>query len=234
MSTKGYHGRRHNPYVLGGIIAAHAAALFALALVKTEIIEDPFKTLEAVNIPIDPEPPLEPPPPEPNPKPAAPQAKSDMTVVKQDIVIPMQGPVVPPTPLPNVNPFPAPIGSDTVIAPPATVPLPPAPPRADPLLVKPVAVKPRGNPGEWVTNDDYPDAALRAEEQGRTRFRIEVGADGRPTSCTVTASSGSASLDNAACRLLMRRARFVPGKDANGDPVGGTYANSFNWRIPED
>lgn len=233
MSTRGYHGRRHNPYVLGGIVAAHAAALFALALVKTEVIEDPFKTLEARNIPLDP-PPLEPPPPEPKPKPAAPQARSDMTVVEQKVVIPTPGPVVTLTPTPNINPFPAPIGSETVIAPPVTVPLPPAPLRAEPPAAKPVAVKPRGNPGEWVTNDDYPDAALRAEEQGRTGFRIEVGANGRPTDCTVTASSGSASLDAAACKLLMRRARFVPGKDANGDPVGGAYANSFNWRIPED
>ena len=234
MLMKGYHGRRHNPYVLGGIVAAHAAALFALALVKPEIIKNPLGPIEVVDIPIDPPPPVEPPPPELNPKPAAPQARSDMTVFKQDIVIPAPGPVVPLAPVPDINPFSGPIGQDTVIAPPATVPLPPAPPRADPPLAKPVAVKPRGNPGEWVTNDDYPDAALRAEEQGRTRFRIEVGANGRPTSCTVTASSGSASLDNAACRLLMRRARFVPGKDANGDPVGGAYANSFNWRIPED
>lgn len=234
MLTKGYHGRRHNPYVLGGIVAAHAAALFALALVKTEIIKNPLGTIEVVDIPIDTPPPIDPPPPEPNPKPAAPQAKSEMTVVEQKIVIPTQGPVVAPTPVPEINPFPAPIGSETVIAPPAPVPLPAAPPRAEPPAAKPVAVKPRGNPGEWVTNEDYPDAALRAEEQGRTGLRIEVGPDGRPTGCTVTASSGSASLDAAACKLLMRRARFTPGKDANGDPVGGAYANSFNWRIPED
>ena len=26
----------------------------------------------------------------------------------------------------------------------------------------------------------------------------------------------------------------TPGRDADGQAVGGTYANSFRWQIPED
>ena len=55
-----------------------------------------------------------------------------------------------------------------------------------------------------------------------------------PALRTVTRSSGSSTLDSAACRLLMRRARFVAATDAEGKPAAGSYANSFNWTIPED
>ena len=126
-------------------------------------------------------------------------------------------PPPPPQQLPNLAPP----------APPA--PPPPPPPPAGPT----VGAKPKGNPGGWVTNDDYPTRAMREERQGTTGFRLSVGPDGRATGCDVTSSSGSPDLDSTACSLLMRRAKFNPAME-NGKPVGGSYTGRMRWEIPKE
>jgi protein TonB len=85
-----------------------------------------------------------------------------------------------------------------------------------------------------VTNADYPDSAIRAGESGTTGFRLDIGADGRVTNCTVTSSSGSSVLDNTACRLLQRRAKFSPAVDSNGNPTTDTFASRFRWVLPDE
>lgn len=94
------------------------------------------------------------------------------------------------------------------------------------------AARPRGNPGRWITNDDYPVAALRAGQSGITNFTLDVGADGAATACHVTLSSGHAVLDTRACALLMRNARFAPARDAGGCPAPSTYSSRVRWEIP--
>jgi protein TonB len=99
---------------------------------------------------------------------------------------------------------------------------------------KAVDARPKGNPAEWVTTDDYPATALRNGQQGRTSFRLDIGTDGRPTACSIVQSSGSSDLDQAACRTLMRRAHFNAARDDAGAPVPSTYANNVLWRLPRD
>lgn len=92
---------------------------------------------------------------------------------------------------------------------------------------------PANNPGSWVTNDDYPAEAMRAEHEGVTAFRLTYDATGKTTGCEVTSSSGHAELDEATCRLLAERATFIPGRDAAGKQTGGTYSNRVRWQIPD-
>lgn len=237
MPNTGYLARRRHPVALSVIIGGHLAALAALALVKTYVVTDPPQPpMQVENIPIETPPPPEklPPPPDEVAKPSS-SPPTKMTVVVPPVQIPSAGPAADPASRPYVEPFIAPpgptpnFGNALPLPVPEPLPIPERKPAA-----QPVAARPRGDPARWVTNDDYPDAALRGEEQGRTRFRLEIGPDGRPTGCTVTGSSGSATLDNAACRLLMRRARFNAATGPDGQAVGGSYSNSFNWLIPED
>src|SRR3546814_9911859 len=78
---------------------------------------------------------------------------------------------------------------------------------------------PAGNPGGWVTNDDYPADAMRQGHEGTSGFRLTYDATGRTTGCEITSPSGHAELDEATCRLLIERARFIPGRDAEGAQI---------------
>ncbi len=47
-------------------------------------------------------------------------------------------------------------------------------PEADPT----VPAQPAGNPVEWMTAQDYPATALRADSEGVVRFTLDVDATG--------------------------------------------------------
>lgn len=113
-------------------------------------------------------------------------------------------------------------------------PPPPAPPPPPESYIAPQPARPKGNPGNWVTQNDYPSRALRAEMEGTTGFRLVVGIDGRVEDCSVTRSSESLDLDEATCMNLRRRARFTPATDETGQPVTGIYSSSVRWVIPRE
>jgi protein TonB len=164
----------------------------------------------------------EPPPPpekkvESPPPPVAPPVKINVAPTPPDI----QTVTVAPPPAPPVV-----LAGPPIVAPPAPAPAPPAPKGAT------SAVQPRGNPGSWATDADYPQRALREERAGTTGFRVTVGPDGRVVDCTVTSSSGSPDLDDATCKNVTRRARFKPAME-NGVAVQSTYSNRIRWVIPE-
>ena len=176
----------------------------------------------------------EPPPPEEEPPPPPEQ---------QEVMPPP--PVAPPPPI-NIAPAPPPIRTQPTIPPPAPPALvvppaapvappapPPAPPPPPPPAFQPKAPTPRGNPGSWANANDYPSRALREEKEGVTRFRVEVDANGRVTSCNVTGSSGTPELDSTTCSLIQRRGRFNPATDGQGKPTSGSWASSVRWEIPE-
>ena len=83
----------------------------------------------------------------------------------------------------------------------------------------------------YVSSDDYPAGTDRRQE-GRTAFVLEVDTDGRVGACRIVESSGSASLDQAACRVMRSRARFTPARNARGVAVPGQYRASILWRLP--
>lgn len=99
---------------------------------------------------------------------------------------------------------------------------------------KPVALKPAGNPGDWISPDDYPPEALRANQTGITGFRLDVDPAGQVVRCTVTSSSGSSLLDETSCALLIRRARFSPALDRKGRAIASSFSSAVRWSIPVD
>jgi TonB family protein len=108
----------------------------------------------------------------------------------------------------------------------------PAPPPAFAAVPVP-AVRARINLASYFTADDYPAAALRAEAEGSVFFRLDIAPDGRVSACTVTASSGSAALDNAACRILRSRVRAIPARNAGGNAVADVISSSIRFILPE-
>ncbi len=194
------------------------AMVFGLAI---NVLRTATPNLKMVEIAMPPPPPPKQPPPPPKKleqKPTSPPIVAPPPIVQPPVVstpsvvtVPTP-PLAPPVPVPKVAPPP---------------PLPLKPSEASP-------VQPKGDPGSWITTDDYPPAALRDGKEGRTRFRLGVGADGRVTGCTVVSSSGFDELDQTACRILQRRARFAPAMNAAGQAVASSYSSSVLWRIPKD
>lgn len=88
------------------------------------------------------------------------------------------------------------------------------------------------HPQNWVTDDDYPTSALRTRTQGRVAFRLTVGVDGKVASCGILKSSGTQALDDAVCKNMKVRGRFIPAKAADGTPVASVFASRFTWWIP--
>jgi protein TonB len=103
-----------------------------------------------------------------------------------------------------------------------------APPPAGPKGPVPIEAQ------NWITDADYPRAALRPPRQGDVAFRVTVDARGRVADCAVTASSGTAILDARVCELLHLRGHFAPARDADGRPVPSQWNSIFHWRLPEN
>jgi periplasmic protein TonB len=57
-----------------------------------------------------------------------------------------------------------------------------------------------------------------------------IGTDGKVTSCTVTQSSGFPRLDDATCKIIMRRFRFNPAT-RDGQPVTDTKTQPVRWQL---
>lgn len=91
--------------------------------------------------------------------------------------------------------------------------------------------QPRMNLARYVRGGDYPPGALRRHEQGIVGFDLDVSAEGRVTDCHVTVSSGSEDLDSATCRIMRRRARFDPARDAQGNRVPDRHSSRLEWRL---
>jgi len=82
-----------------------------------------------------------------------------------------------------------------------------------------------------ITGRDYPRAAARAGAQGTVGLRFIVGVNGRVTDCQVTRSSGNADLDETTCRLIRKRFRYTPSRDAGGRPYADVVTGEQQWEL---
>ena len=146
-------------------------------------------------------------------------------------------PVAPPPPI-NISVAPPPIQVQTNIPPPAPVartvppPAPPAPPPPPPAPSQARGVTPQ-NQGSWAARirENYPARAIRDEIEGRVGVRVTVGTNGRVTACSVSSSSGSSILDDAACEGMQRYARFNPALDDAGNPTTGNWGTTIVYQL---
>lgn len=203
--------------IVGGIGAGMVIYL------AVDAVKEAIERVTTVNVEEEPPPeePEEPPPPEEQPPPTSPP------------------PPVAPPPLISVAPNPPqittvqtpPPPSQTDTRPSNTAPVgpPPSPPRP-PSKARGAKTK---NERSWASRiqENYPARALREEVEGTVRVRVTVTAEGRATGCSVTGSSGSDVLDQAACAGMERYARFDPALDDAGNPTTGAYSTSITYKL---
>lgn len=106
------------------------------------------------------------------------------------------------------------------------------PPR--PSVVHPHGPIPRMSPSNWVRYFDYPPIMQLIEAEGETVFSLTIGEDGKVGACRITSSSGWALLDERACSLMTRRARFIPATDSEGYFIVGFFNSRVRWQMPSD
>lgn len=219
-----YQQKRTSPTALAAVVLLHGAGITALALARTDNPIGPIFEPTDVTWIEESKPPPEV-PPEPI-KPKVPvQQPPVLTMPDPVFKLPTTGPAVPWTPPPAPTP---------AIPEPGPAAVPRADPPPPPAARKVEPARARANLTSYVSDEDYPSNAARNEEQGTTRFRLVVGANGKVTDCTVTSSSGSSALDSATCRLMRQRARFEPARDSDGRPTGDTVTSAIRWVLPTD
>jgi periplasmic protein TonB len=106
-------------------------------------------------------------------------------------------------------------------------------PGTEPAAGRVESARAKGDLASLISPADYPASAVRGGEEGTTAFRLDIGANGRVTGCTITSSSGSSALDSATCRLMKSRARFTPAIDSSGNPTTDTISSRYTWRATE-
>lgn len=233
--------RRRNAAVAGGVLLAHAAALWALqhGLLRQQPPEIvvPVQVLSEI-IPAQPAEPAAPPPaPAPAPPPPAPPApvppKPAPAPAPRKAPAPRPAPN-PPAPMPAAIPDPAPAPAAPLgttapqppappiaapVAPPApaSIPGPPAPPAPGPVNLPMVDA-------DYAANEEAfrpPAISRRLGEYGTVLLRVTVGVNGLATRVELVRSSGYDRLDKAALAGA-RQLKFRPAT-RNGVPVEWTY-----------
>jgi protein TonB len=223
---------RPNPVaVLGALgIPAGFGALLIVGLAVTAVIKPDVETGPIIDFPTP-----TPTPPPIEPKKIEKTQPSSSTITAPDNPFPINRPDVPIAdplpPMPPAPPGPTP-GAGNGLGSGAGTPAKPTP-TPTPKLFDPIAAKPRGNPGSWVTNNDYRSNWIRRGMSGSASFSLQISAAGKVTGCSIISSTGHEQLDQATCALIQKRAKFDPARDDRGNPTTGTYRNSITWRLPE-
>jgi TonB family protein len=97
----------------------------------------------------------------------------------------------------------------------------------------PSAHRARADLASYFTDADYPADAIRRGEQGVVAFTLDVDLSGRVSACRITGSSGSATLDEATCRIVRERAQFTPAQNRRGRAVPDRVSSRVRWVLPE-
>ncbi|MEY5097525.1 MAG: hypothetical protein RJA36_244 [Pseudomonadota bacterium] len=210
--------RSRNALAVAAVLAAHAAALWALLagltgqqpepLAEPQVIRVDLIAPESVPRPPRPEPvrpapkaavPSQPAPPRPAPAPAPPRPATSVP-----------SPLAPSTAAPTAQPVAASTAPSAAAAPaaPAAAPAPAAPAAtAAPKVELP------SSSADYLSNPKppYPPLSKRLNEQGLVVLRVYIEADGTASKAEVRTSSGYERLDQAALQTVLRW-RYVPGK----------------------
>lgn len=211
--------------VTAGVLAAHAAALWALqaGLLRSS---DPIELPQLVMAEV-----LPAPAPAPRPQPQAAPVPAPPPKVMAPRPAPAPMPQVAPAPVPA--PAPAPVLASTAPAPMAT-------PAAAPVAATPApapAPAPRieqpSSDADYLHNPPpvYPSLSKRMGEQGKVIVRVLIGPDGTAQEAGVAESSGFDRLDKAAVATVLKW-RYVPGK-RNGVPEAMWYRVPVKFELQE-
>ncbi len=74
---------------------------------------------------------------------------------------------------------------------------------------------------------------MREQASGAVTFTVDVDPGGAPVKCTVRTGTGSPSLDDGTCAIVMQKGRFIAGRDAAGQAIAGQFTGRVRWQMPD-
>ena len=90
---------------------------------------------------------------------------------------------------------------------------------------------PSGDIQRLFSGADYPAAAQMRDQSGTTTLEILIDETGKVADCTVTETSGAASIDAQSCAILRERGKFRPAIGLDGKPAKSAWSQSITWRL---
>ena len=85
----------------------------------------------------------------------------------------------------------------------------------------------------WISGNDYPPDAQRANWSGYVNVRLNVDAAGDVTNCTVVVSSGWKSVDKVTCARAIALAKYNPAIAADGKPTATVRISNVRFRLED-
>ena len=95
----------------------------------------------------------------------------------------------------------------------------------------PLKEPPSGDLVGLFNPDDYPGVALLKEQMGTVALVLLIDESGRVADCTVTQTSGVASLDAQSCAIIKERGKFKPAIGLDGKPAKSSWLQRITWRL---
>ena len=90
---------------------------------------------------------------------------------------------------------------------------------------------PEGDLQRLFSGKDYPGNALIKLQGGTTSLEVLVDDKGAVADCSVTGTSGIATIDAQSCAIITDRAKFKPALDLQGKPARSSFSQKITWRV---
>ena len=85
---------------------------------------------------------------------------------------------------------------------------------------------PNPAPGGVLPQGTIPFTEMAKFRGGANQVRLLVGADGKPSACTIYSPSLAKALNDKICGMIMDKATFQPAKDADGQAIASYWMGS--------
>jgi TonB family protein len=82
-----------------------------------------------------------------------------------------------------------------------------------------IASPARGDMHPLFSPSDYPEEAMKHDQEGSSQFLLLINEKGRVAGCHVIKASGVPALDSMGCEIFRKRANFTPALNHQGIPI---------------
>ena len=93
------------------------------------------------------------------------------------------------------------------------------------------SAEPIGSSGGWLDDYHFPFSMLVFGKLGLVDYRLIVDETGAATDCAVTSVLGDDRFSNEICDVIMKRAKFTPALDQDGQPTKDLYVQRIVYKI---